>query len=67
MTKTNATEDTTTYYYILCQCGKSSSELMSNGEAMIFASKRAAGQQAAKMRVLMEGGQRVTYTVKAAR
>lgn len=57
----------TTYYYILCECGKEASELTANGEVLIFTSKHAASREAAHMRVLMEGGPRVTYTVKAAR
>ncbi len=57
----------TTYYYILCQCGSDSSELLRNGEVMIFTTKRNAEREAAYMRLLMDGGQRVTYTVKAAK
>lgn len=56
-----------TTYYILCRCGQQADALMSNGQVMIFTTKRAASQQAAKMRVLMEGGPKTTYTVKVAR
>lgn len=69
MTNTNRleTEATTTYYYVLCQCGAQASELTHNGAACIYTTKKAASQAAAHMRLLMEGGARVTYSVKAAR
>jgi len=57
----------TTYYYVLCQCGPHADALMSDGQVLIFTTKRAASAEAAKMRILMEGGQKTTYTVKAAR
>ena len=56
-----------TTYYILCQCRGEAEPLTSDGQVMIFTTKRAASQEAAKMRILMEGGQKATYTVKAAR
>lgn len=56
-----------TYYYILCECGGESSELIHNGEPMIFTTKRKAEQECAHMRLLMEGGPRAKYTAKAAR
>ena len=68
MANTNtATATGTTYYYILCQLGTQASELTENGEVCIYTTKRAASQAAAHMRLLMEGGARVTYSVKAAR
>lgn len=57
----------TTAYYVLCERGSEASELTSDGQVMIFATKRAASLEAARMRLLMEGGQRVTYTIKKAR
>ena len=57
----------TTYYYILCECGSHSEALMSNGQVMTFTTKRAANQEVAHMRLLMEGGPKTTYTVKAAK
>jgi hypothetical protein len=64
---TNEHPEPGTCYYILCQLGDNASELTSNGEVCIYATKRLAQQAAAHMRLLMEGGARVTYTVKAAR
>lgn len=61
----NTNRDTT--YYILCQCGRQSEALTSHGQVMIFTTKRAANQEAARMRMLMEGGPKTTYSVKATR
>lgn len=54
-------------YYILCQHGNHATELTSDGQVCIYTTKRAAQQAAAHMRRLMEGGARVTYTVKSAK
>jgi len=56
-----------TRYYILCECGSQANELTHHGEVCIYTTKKAAQQAAAHMRLLMEGGAKATYTVKAAR
>jgi hypothetical protein len=54
-------------YYILCECGGHAEPLMHGGEVLIYATRRAAHADVAHMRLLMEGGPRTRYTVKAAR
>lgn len=66
MVNNNTAADTTTYY-VLCQCGSQAEALTSGGQVLIFTTKRAASAEAAHMRLLMEGGPKTTYTVKATR